>query len=245
MPDQQPTPTCGATNIGMFGRLLGPCLNAPRHPEGSWHRDARGTEWRNHEPADVAPAGADWEQQDDGTWTLPIDGGTVAFPSRTTPEERARFAEEWKRRQKPELCADCITGTHGPNAHRKHLPPAIQETCEIPHQTIAEEEACDTLKRVHIALAEQQRQRADQVEDLLRIAHDTSNKSEAERARAVSRAEQIEADLAKVRGVLDEVLRHFVHPGHPGEPCLSTGWISVKTVNRWRAIAYPTKDGSK
>ena len=43
---------------------------------------------------------------------------------------------------------------------------------------------------------EEQKQRADQAEDLLRIAHDTSNKSEAERARAVQRAEQAEAKVA-------------------------------------------------
>ena len=41
---------------------------------------------------------------------------------------------------------------------------------------------------------EEQKQRADQVEELLRIAHDTSNRSEAERARAVQRAETAERD---------------------------------------------------
>lgn len=39
------------------------------------------------------------------------------------------------------------------------------------------------------------RQRAEQAEELLRIAHDTSNKSEAERARAVQRAETAEHRL--------------------------------------------------
>jgi hypothetical protein len=41
---------------------------------------------------------------------------------------------------------------------------------------------------------EQQKQRADQAEDLLRVAHDTSNKSEAERAQAVQRTETAERD---------------------------------------------------
>jgi hypothetical protein len=45
--------------------------------------------------------------------------------------------------------------------------------------------------------------------------------------------------LTETRDALDEVLRHFVHKGHPGEPCLSSGWISVKTVERWRAVLYP------
>lgn len=43
------------------------------------------------------PAATDgWEQQDDGTWTLPVDGGTILFTRRTTAEERARFAAAWK-----------------------------------------------------------------------------------------------------------------------------------------------------
>lgn len=41
--------------------------------------------------------------------------------------------------------------------------------------------------------------RANQVEDLLRVAHKTSNRSEAERARAVERAEQAETTVARVR----------------------------------------------
>jgi hypothetical protein len=53
-----------------------------------------------------------------------------------------------------------------------------------------------------------------------------------------------EQRLAETRTVLDEVLRHLVHKGHPGEPCLQTGWISVGTVERWRAVLYPpAQDG--
>jgi ParB-like chromosome segregation protein Spo0J len=43
------------------------------------------------------------------------------------------------------------------------------------------------------------RTRAEQAEDLLRVAHDTSNRSEAERARAVQRAETAEAAIKRVR----------------------------------------------
>ena len=50
--------TCGATTVGMFGRLVGPCLNQPGHPKGSWHRDDRGTEWREYEPADTTRVAA-------------------------------------------------------------------------------------------------------------------------------------------------------------------------------------------
>jgi hypothetical protein len=48
-----------------------------------------------------------------------------------------------------------------------------------------------------------------------------------------------ERRLSEVLTTLDDVLRHFVHKGHPGEPCLSSGWVSEKTVARWRAVAYP------
>jgi uncharacterized protein (DUF2267 family) len=44
---------------------------------------------------------------------------------------------------------------------------------------------------------------------------------------------------ARLAATLDELLRQFVHKGHPGEPCLQTGWISEKTVARWRAVLYP------
>ncbi|WP_030169043.1 hypothetical protein [Streptomyces sp. NRRL S-813] len=50
--------------------------------------------------------------------------------------------------------------------------------------------------------------------------------------------EQQRKRAEQLAGVLDEVLRHFVHKGHPGEPCLQTGWISEKTVARWRAALY-------
>lgn len=52
-------------------------------------------------------------------------------------------------------------------------------------------------------VASEQRQRAEQAEDLLRVAHDTSNRSEAERARAVHRAEQAEAEVERLRKELD------------------------------------------
>ena len=45
---------------------------------------------------------------------------------------------------------------------------------------------------------------------------------------ATQRAERAEA-------VAREILRHFIHKGHPGEPCLQTGWISIRTVEKWRA----------
>jgi hypothetical protein len=60
VPNQPQTPTtrqpaadtCGETSLGMYGRQLGPCLNDPGHPKGTFHRDVRGAEWREYEQAE-------------------------------------------------------------------------------------------------------------------------------------------------------------------------------------------------
>lgn len=54
-------------------------------------------------------------------------------------------------------------------------------------------------------------------------------------------SDQLDALYARrdqLASLLDEVLRQFVHKGHPGEPCLQTGWVSVRTVDRWRTALY-------
>ncbi|QCX81086.1 hypothetical protein C9F11_37515 [Streptomyces sp. YIM 121038] len=59
----------------------------------------------------------------------------------------------------------------------------------------------DALDELYAGL-EQAQTRAEQAEDLLRIAHETSNRAEAERASAVRRAEQAEGALARVRAAV-------------------------------------------
>jgi hypothetical protein len=54
--NQPPTEHCGATTIGMYGRLLGPCLHAPDHPEKLLHRDVHGSEWLEYDHTDATPA---------------------------------------------------------------------------------------------------------------------------------------------------------------------------------------------
>jgi hypothetical protein len=55
---------------------------------------------------------------------------------------------------------------------------------------------------------------------------------------AVDAAAAAEQRAQQLATTLDDVLRHFAHKGHPGEPCLSSGWISEKTVARWRAALH-------
>ena len=44
---------CGATTIGMYGRLLGPCLHPLGHPEAMLHYDSHGAEWLEYDHTNV------------------------------------------------------------------------------------------------------------------------------------------------------------------------------------------------
>lgn len=48
--------------------------------------------------------------------------------------------------------------------------------------------------------------------------------------------EEHEVRIAELTTALRDVLAQFVHHGHPGEPCKQTGWVSVRTVQRWQAV---------
>lgn len=43
------------------------------------------------------------------------------------------------------------------------------------------------------------------------------------------------AEVERLRALLDEVLGHFTQKGHPGEPCVRTGWIRERTLAGWHA----------
>lgn len=50
--------------------------------------------------------------------------------------------------------------------------------------------------------------------------------------------ERAAARIAELEHTLDEVLRTFVHRGHPGTEALQSSWIKAATVARWREVAY-------
>ena len=59
----------------------------------------------------------------------------------------------------------------------------------------------------------------------------------ADLSREAGERARLEDEVERLRGVLAEVLRTFAHRGHPGEPCLSSGWQRVRDVERWRREA--------
>jgi hypothetical protein len=50
-----------------------------------------------------------------------------------------------------------------------------------------------------------------------------------------------EADARRLRELGTEIVGHFWQHGHPGAPCLRTGWVGVGAVAEWRA-ALATDD---
>ncbi|MET8766351.1 DUF6085 family protein [Streptomyces sp. NPDC004658] len=65
-----------------------------------------------HRPEDYD---ASWQQQNDGTWALPIrdGGGVLTVPARTTMGERARLASAWKAVSTPDPAPAATQPTDG------------------------------------------------------------------------------------------------------------------------------------
>ena len=82
-------------------------------------------------------------------------------------------------------------------------------------------ETAATRKRI----ARRRRQQLDQAEDLLSVAHETSNQSETERAAAVKRAEHAEAAIKRVRDYAADIER--------------SGWTGPAIARRIREALDP------
>jgi hypothetical protein len=73
-----------------------------------------------------------------------------------------------------------------------------------------------------------------------RALRDKLKQARAERDAADRARAEAQRDRDQHAVTLAEVLRHFTEHGHPGEPCVRTGWIRTETVDRWRAVIAPT-----
>jgi hypothetical protein len=88
--------------------------------------------------------------------------------------------------------------------------------------------------------------RADQAEDLLRVAHETSNRSEAERAAAVRNAEQADAVTAETKRLMERrttTLRKRAEQAEEQRDQLAAAIERVRALVA--GIAHPTSAGIK
>ncbi|MFJ1995287.1 hypothetical protein [Streptomyces asiaticus] len=90
------------------------------------------------------------------------------------------------------------------------------------------------------AEVEQLRVRAEQAEDLLRVAHDTSNRSEAERADAEQRAKRAEAEVQRwlafiERGITEHMQFGLLHPDGTTEQLPCADWCYACRVEKAEA----------
>lgn len=69
------------------------------------------------------------------------------------------------------------------------------------------------------------------------VDHDCAETHQQIAGWATESAREAEARVRELEGLLDEVLGHITQEGHPGRPCVSTGWIPVEMVREWRARA--------
>lgn len=50
-------------------------------------------------------------------------------------------------------------------------------------------------------------------------------------------ADRLRGELARVRHVLTDVVGCYTEQGHPGRPCVRSGWVTVEQVTLWRTAA--------
>ena len=52
--------------------------------------------------------------------------------------------------------------------------------------------------------------------------------------------DRLHARRNQLAGTLYTVLSQFTHKGHPGEPCVQTGWVREQTVKDWWGVLHQT-----
>jgi len=127
---------------------------------------------------------------------------------------------------------DCVFPTPG-TGRRRRLRVLLNRLNNGIPLTADEAQALTRHVATEICDANDGRKEVQRLGERLRTAREDT--ATADRIRA-----EAQRDRDQHAAVLREVLSHFVHKGHPGEPCLQTGWISEKTVAKWRSVVAPT-----
>lgn len=170
--------------------------------------------------------GCDWEQE----WAHRFMADPDAWPkspfgeaARTTPDNSATSGDAADNSLREQI-AEALAGHAGSKAF-------LADGTEWEHARAAWYAHADAALAVRDREVEQLNAELQQY-----AAADSADAAAGSYALRAETAEQRRDELA---ATLDEILRHFVHKGHPGEPCLGVGWISVRTVDRWRAVLNP------
>lgn len=70
-----------------------------------------------------------------------------------------------------------------------------------------------------------------------RLGHD----SEPVIGAGLHEGDRLVREVGQLRDLVTDILGRFTHPGHPGEPCVRTGWIPEKQITAWRLAAGPVR----
>jgi hypothetical protein len=102
-------------------------------------------------------------------------------------------------------------------------------------QAIAErprEDVDAAVAEVRAELEPQIRRQADLIAEMRRQL----DAAVAMRDKHFGEVKKLRSRTDELSETLREVLGHFVHKGHPGTPCLQTGWVREDVVRRWREV---------
>ncbi|WP_435610871.1 hypothetical protein [Streptomyces sp. C10-9-1] len=95
-------------------------------------------------------------------------------------------------------------------------------------------EAC--IMGAHEGRLEQQQLRLTRLEAERAAALAEHPPTEPDPAEAAQLSHQYRNQAERLTDLLAEVLTHFTETGHPGQPCLRTGWVPTGRVEHWRTL---------
>lgn len=238
-------PAAGTCDASMADgtNLFGPCI-LRHHHDGPVHKDATGTRWalpdrsgdpvlasRSKELAELRDQLARFHEGEEPVTSALHEATPAQWIwkwNRSTPEQRlgmaSRIQDAFAR------SSACFMGGHEARLDQQQA-----------RLTRLEKDAESSDLAVRRAMEQRQ--------DMATERYALQERAEAAERRAdvcrrdaeynATRAETAEQRRDELAATLDDVLRHFVHKGHPGEPCFQTGWIAEKTVAKWRAVLHP------
>ncbi|MFF5795769.1 hypothetical protein [Streptomyces albogriseolus] len=189
--DDAPSTTCDASTLGIANRHLGPCVLRDGH-DGPVHRGPEGETWATV----VATVGDGPTTADDEPVTVVGQWHPMSEQLAEEMNEHSSLIQQWAAGAVAKARAEDEEQQRTARRVRLHN---LLARADRGHLTPGEVAALRELAAAETRDADTARTRAAQAEDLQHIAHETSNRAEAERARAVERVDRAEATLAEAR----------------------------------------------
>ncbi|WP_432124034.1 hypothetical protein [Streptomyces sp. C10-9-1] len=162
------------------------------------------------------------------------------------PERRARYAAalrtadtyaQLERRDDRRRFADAVMAVADTEQAALRTELAMKKAVIADHR-VEGEALREKLAALRARVAELEQQATSTRADALREAADAAEDvaTEPDPAEAAQLSHQYRNQAEQLTDLLAEVLTHFTETGHPGQPCLRTGWVPTGRVEHWRTL---------